>query len=118
MLKLDVHPFIHSCKELSYNISEQRFQILRTVLRRGIRLEQFVAYESKRRREGLSPQERGEILSNLYPCMHCRDPVYVKPDPSLQGEGGVNYYAICENCKTPIGRLLRKIKVYFQSRFR
>ena len=113
---LDFRPLMRYANELRYHCSQQRFETLQRILSRSIRFEQLVAYDSKLRREGRSTKERDAILTNLYPCMNCGDPIYVKSDPSIAG--GVKYYALCQDCKTPIRRLLKKIKVYFKSRFR
>ena len=115
-LHFDLSPILRSCNELTYNLSNQRFQTLRFLMtQRSLTLKQIIAYESKLRREGRTHEERIETLTNLYPCMDCGDPVYVKPDPSIAGKGGVNLYALCGDCKTFIGRLIKKVKVYFKS---
>ena len=92
-----------------------RFQTSQTALHRSISVEQLTAYESKLRREGLTPEARDEILTNLRPCMDCGDPVYVEPDTGIQSEGGTHYYTTCRDCHTPIGRFFKKIKVLLQN---
>ena len=116
---LDLSPLLRHCNALAYYISNQRFQTLRLLMtQRCLTLEQITTYDSKLQREGRSPQERDRILRNLHPCMDCGDPVYVKLDGSIAGKGGVTCYALCGDCKTPIGRILKKVKVFFKSRFR
>lgn len=117
-LRIDMRPFNRLCDEWRYNCSLQRLDTLQRALNKGIRFEQLVAYDSKLCREGRSPKERDAILTNLHPCMDCGDPVYVKPDPCIAGESGVNVYTSCQDCRTRIGRLLKKIKIVCRSTFR
>ena len=112
---IDTRPLMRYAAEVSYNVSHQRFQTLwKLVEQRGFTIEQVVSHESKLCREGVPPKERDAILTNLHPCIDCGDPVYIKPDPNVTGEGGVNPYALCKDCWTPVGRLLKKIKRFFK----